>query len=236
MDLGRPIPSTEAGSHSDPVAVSEPAPVLVDAAAPSQPGTTSAHPPAAIISSDPVLADVKTAASQEPVAGVPPQHPVQAVDTTTPTPVQPVSQSHPVQPVTAAAAQPAVTSTIDPDKPSSESAPTALPTNPATHPKEQQDEIKHEHPAVVAREVEKTKAAERDLKGEKPKGTVVAGLEDDRLWQMLRRFDVVRRPLKTFVPHADVVANHSRLAPGYAPPAYRTRPATVHLAQPPFSL
>jgi hypothetical protein len=236
MDLGRPIPSTEAGSHSDPVAVSEPAPVLVGAAAPSQPGTTSAHPPAATISSDPVRADAKIVPSQEPAVGIPPQHSVQAVDTTTPTPVQPVSQSHPVQPVTAAPAQPAVTSTIDPDKPSSESAPTALPTNPATHPKEQQDEIKHEHPAVVAREVEKTKAAERDLKGEKPKGTVVAGLEDDRLWQMLRRFDVVRRPLKTFVPHADVVANHSRLAPGYAPPAYRTRPATVHLAQPPFSL
>lgn len=83
------------------------------------------------------------------------------------------------------------TSTIDPNVPSSESAPTALPTNPSTHPEEQKEAIKNEHPAVIHREVEKTKAAAREIKGEKPKGTVVAGLEDDRLWQMLRRFDVV---------------------------------------------
>ncbi|WVQ82424.1 hypothetical protein IAT38_004552 [Cryptococcus sp. DSM 104549] len=81
------------------------------------------------------------------------------------------------------------TASIDPDKPSSESAPTALPTNPATHPEEQKQAIKNEHPEKVRREVEKTKAAERDLKGEKPLGTVIAGVEDDRLWAMLRRFD-----------------------------------------------
>lgn len=66
-----------------------------------------------------------------------------------------------------------------------------MPTNPATHPEEQKEAIKEEHPQVIKREVEKTKAEERDLKGEKPQGTVVAGLEDDRLWAMLRRFDVV---------------------------------------------
>ncbi|KAL7421556.1 hypothetical protein Q5752_003325 [Cryptotrichosporon argae] len=88
---------------------------------------------------------------------------------------------------TAAAAP---TSTIDPDKPSAESAPTALPTNPTTHPAEQAEAVKDEHPAVVGREIEKTKAAERELKGEPPKGTVVHGIEDDRLWAMLRRFDV----------------------------------------------
>ncbi|ORY32602.1 hypothetical protein BCR39DRAFT_564238 [Naematelia encephala] len=82
------------------------------------------------------------------------------------------------------------TASIDPNVPSSESAPTALPTNPGTHPEEQKQAIKEEHPAVVAREVEKTKAAERELKGEPPKGTVVSGLEDDRLWTMLRRFDM----------------------------------------------
>lgn len=65
-----------------------------------------------------------------------------------------------------------------------------MPTNPATHPEEQKEAIKEEHPQVIKREVEKTKAEERDLKGEKPQGTVVAGLEDDRLWAMLRRFDV----------------------------------------------
>lgn len=84
------------------------------------------------------------------------------------------------------------TSTMDPNVPSSESAPTALPTNPSTHPGEQAQAVRDEHPAVVTREVEKTKAEEREIKGEKPEGTVVAGLEDDRLWTMLRRFDGVR--------------------------------------------
>ncbi|KAK8864161.1 hypothetical protein IAR55_001407 [Kwoniella newhampshirensis] len=83
----------------------------------------------------------------------------------------------------------APTASIDPHKPSDQSAPTALPTNPTTHPEEQKQAIKDEHPAVVHREVEKTKAEARELKGEKPQGTVVHGLEDDRLWAMLRRFD-----------------------------------------------
>lgn len=85
----------------------------------------------------------------------------------------------------------APTASIDPNKPSVESAPTALPTNPATHPEEQKEAVEEEHPQVIKREVEKTKAEERDLKGEKPQGTVVAGIEDDRLWAMLRRFDTV---------------------------------------------
>ncbi|WWD17538.1 hypothetical protein CI109_101979 [Kwoniella shandongensis] len=83
----------------------------------------------------------------------------------------------------------APTASIDPHKPSSESAPTALPTNPTTHPEEQKQAIKDEHPAVVHREVEKTKAEAREMKGEKPQGTVINGIEDDRLWAMLRRFD-----------------------------------------------
>jgi hypothetical protein len=51
--------------------------------------------------------------------------------------------------------------------------------------------MKNEHPAVIKREVEKTKAAEREVKGEKPLGTVVRGVEDDRLYAMLRMFDTV---------------------------------------------
>ena len=91
---------------------------------------------------------------------------------------------------TAEANEPA-TSTIDPNVPSDASAPTALPTNPATSPAQQAKAAKEEHPEVVKREVQKTKAAERELKGEKPQGTVVAGIEDDRLWTMIRRFDAV---------------------------------------------
>ncbi|KAK4684455.1 hypothetical protein P7C73_g5722, partial [Tremellales sp. Uapishka_1] len=83
----------------------------------------------------------------------------------------------------------APTSTMDPNVPTSESAPTALPTNPTTHPEEQRQALKDEKPSVVAREVEKTKAEEREIKGEAPEGTIVHGLEDDRLYAMLRRFD-----------------------------------------------
>jgi hypothetical protein len=101
---------------------------------------------------------------------------------------------------------------MDPDVPSSESAPTALPTNPATHPEEQKRAVQKEDPAVVSREVEKTKAEARELKGEKPKGTVVAGLEDDRLWAMMRRFDTVRwDPLLR--DHADDSKSHMCCTP-----------------------
>jgi hypothetical protein len=104
----------------------------------------------------------------------------------------PLPLTHPAHPSN----QPA-TSTIDPNIPSNQSAPTALPTNASTSPHEQRMAMRNEHPAVINREIEKTKAEERDLKGEKPKGTVVSGIEDDRLWAMLRRFDVVSPVPKT---------------------------------------
>lgn len=96
----------------------------------------------------------------------------------------------------------APTATIDPNVPSSASAPTALPTNATTHPAEQREAIKKEHPAVIGREVEKTKAAEREVKGEPAGGTVVKGIEDDRLYAMLRRFDQVStaRPSDAIIP------------------------------------
>jgi hypothetical protein len=100
----------------------------------------------------------------------------------------PSTDSHPSDPT---AIKQAPTASIDPNIPSSESAPTALPTNPNTNPAEQKEAMKNEHPAVIKREVEKTKAAEREVKGEKPLGTVVRGVEDDRLYAMLRMFDTV---------------------------------------------
>jgi hypothetical protein len=111
-----------------------------------------------------------------------PQH-AQVQDDTHPSTV-----SHAADPT---APKQAPTASIDPNIPSSESAPTALPTNPKTNPKEQKEAIKNEHPEVIKREVEKTRAAEREIKGEKPIGTVVRGIEDDRLYAMLRMFDTV---------------------------------------------
>lgn len=96
--------------------------------------------------------------------------------------------SHPSDPT---APNQTPTSTINPDIPSAHSAPTALPTNPSTHPSAQKDAINNASPALIKREVEKTKGAERELKGEAPLGTIVKGLEDDRLHAMLRMFDRV---------------------------------------------
>lgn len=43
---------------------------------------------------------------------------------------------------------------------------------------------------VVAKEVEKVKANKREERGERPKGTIINGIEDDQLWTMLRRFNM----------------------------------------------
>ena len=96
-------------------------------------------------------------------------------------------------------------------EPSFNAQTTALPTNPATHPKEAKAVARDTHPSVVAREVEKTKAERMEIKGEKQQGTVVAGLEDDRLWAMLRRFDVVGRSGSRCVLTG--TANHARPTP-----------------------
>lgn len=134
----------------------------------------------------------------------------------------------------------APTAVIDPLVPSSESAPTALPTNPATSPQEQHRAVANEHPAVVAREVEKTKAAERDVKGEAAMGTIVSGLEDDRLYQMLRRFDVVSSAVAN---HYEAISLpiHLGLANNPCPPprtqaaSPRARLATLAATQPPLA-
>lgn len=43
---------------------------------------------------------------------------------------------------------------------------------------------------VVAKEAEKVKANKREERGERPKGTIINGIEDDQLWTMLRRFNM----------------------------------------------
>lgn len=130
----------------------------------------------------PPLPPKPVVAQSPPVLPARPQH--QLISDTT----HPSTDSRPSDPT---APKQAPTATMDPNVPSSKSAPTALPTNANTHPEDQKEAIKNEHPEVVHREVEKTKAAEREIKGEKPLGTVVRGVEDDRLYAMLRRFDQV---------------------------------------------
>jgi hypothetical protein len=123
-----------------------------------------------------------------------PAKPVEPQHAQIPDASHPSTNSNPSNPT-------APTASIDPNIPSSESAPTALPTNANTHPAEQKEALKHEDPVVVRREVEKTKAAEREVKGEAPLGTIVRGIEDDRLNAMLRMFDTVRPCLLTLCPY-----------------------------------
>lgn len=51
---------------------------------------------------------------------------------------------------------------------------------------------KGEKDKLVDVELEKSKAENRHLKGEDPKGRIVKGIEDDQLWAMMRRFDKVK--------------------------------------------
>lgn len=72
----------------------------------------------------------------------------------------------------------------------------ALPTAPNVHPEVQEREIEEvgkRDPGLVAAQVEKTRADRRQLKGKEEGGTVVQGIEDDKLWALLRRFDTVSR-------------------------------------------
>jgi hypothetical protein len=160
-----------------PLVQGEAAPALGAPLAPA-PATTAVPAPATVVVPAPEEVPPPPVPKDEPLA----QH-ARVADTS-----HPSTDSHPADPV---APKTAPTASIDPNIPSSESAPTALPTNANTHPDEQKEAIKHEHPEVIKREVEKTKAAEREIKGEPALGTIVRGIEDDRLNAMLRMFDTV---------------------------------------------
>ncbi|KAJ9095999.1 hypothetical protein QFC21_005362 [Naganishia friedmannii] len=89
----------------------------------------------------------------------------------------------------------------------------ALPTAPTVHPEAQAaelDAVGERDPGLVAAQVEKSKGDRRELKGLEPKGTVVQGIEDDKLWALMRRFDVVR-PFRS--PHRRVHASWTELDP-----------------------
>lgn len=70
----------------------------------------------------------------------------------------------------------------------------ALPTAPDVHPENQKEAIENGdvHPETLAREVEKAKGDKREIMGKAPKGTIVEGMEDDQVYTLLRRFDIVR--------------------------------------------
>ncbi|GAA5906885.1 hypothetical protein JCM6882_006856 [Rhodosporidiobolus microsporus] len=65
-----------------------------------------------------------------------------------------------------------------------------LPLGHDVHPVHQAAALQDAPDHLVNAQVEKQKADKREVRGEEPKGTIVPGLEDDKLWAMIRRFDV----------------------------------------------
>ena len=85
-----------------------------------------------------------------------------------------------------------------------------LPLGQQVHPVHQAAALQDAPDSLVNAQVEKQKADKRELYGEAPKGTIVPGMEDDKLWTMLRRFDAVcLGPLEP----AEAVPWFSALAP-----------------------
>ncbi|BGP14892.1 hypothetical protein JCM10213_003753 [Rhodosporidiobolus nylandii] len=65
-----------------------------------------------------------------------------------------------------------------------------LPLGHDVHPVHQAAALEDAPDHLVNAQVEKHKADKREIMGEEPGGTIVPGLEDDKLWAMIRRFDV----------------------------------------------
>ncbi|KAK4701207.1 hypothetical protein P7C70_g5032, partial [Phenoliferia sp. Uapishka_3] len=65
-----------------------------------------------------------------------------------------------------------------------------LPLGSEQNPEKQAQKLAEAPREQVAALVEKTKGDEREEKGEDAEGTVVEGIEDDKLWAMMRRFNV----------------------------------------------
>ncbi|KAJ9121504.1 hypothetical protein QFC22_002121 [Naganishia vaughanmartiniae] len=106
-----------------------------------------------------------------------------------------------------------------------ESAPDhALPTAPTVHPEAQAaelDAVGERDPGLVAAQVEKSKGDRRELKGLEPKGTVVQGIEDDKLWALLRRFDV-SPPLRAQQVNHTLILTSQKHLPPYEPDLRRS--------------
>ena len=66
-----------------------------------------------------------------------------------------------------------------------------LPLGSDVHPVSQAAALEDAPDHLVNAQIEKQKADKRELEGKEPQGTIVPGFEDDRLWAMIRRFDVV---------------------------------------------
>ncbi|GAA6063507.1 hypothetical protein JCM10212_004769 [Sporobolomyces blumeae] len=65
-----------------------------------------------------------------------------------------------------------------------------LPLGADIHPVHQAAALSDAPDHLVDAQVEKHKADKREVEGKEPEGTIIPGMEDDKLWAMIRRFDV----------------------------------------------
>lgn len=66
-----------------------------------------------------------------------------------------------------------------------------LPLGADAHPEAQEKRLAEAPDHKVDAQIEKVKGDEREEQGEDAEGTIVDGLEDDKLWALIRRFNVV---------------------------------------------
>ncbi|GAA5955708.1 hypothetical protein JCM8115_006830 [Rhodotorula mucilaginosa] len=90
-----------------------------------------------------------------------------------------------------------------------------LPLGQQVHPVHQAAALQDAPDSLVNAQVEKQKADKRELYGEAPKGTIVPGMEDDKLWTMLRRFDA--QVLHTLTPPTSLPKGEPDLRPSTLP-------------------
>ncbi|BGP38891.1 hypothetical protein JCM10449v2_002829 [Rhodotorula kratochvilovae] len=192
-------------------------PIVVDTAKTSTGLSPADQAPAPAVERPPPAAEGITSADAAPrpaIEAAPVQQPRKGAAVEAGVPVAPAAVEpqvvRPPTAQTAALAQdptvPAQVDTLPPatSKPIVPSAESHLAEHPATstdtdhvlplgadvHPVHQAAALDDAPDHLVNAQVEKHKADKRALYGQEPQGTIVPGLEDDKLWAMIRRFDV----------------------------------------------
>ncbi|GAA5988760.1 hypothetical protein JCM11641_006530 [Rhodosporidiobolus odoratus] len=172
-----PLPAAEAGPVQQPGAVVEREPLHTQTGVEAVNATQSTTTGQAVV--DPyTVARAPTAQTTGVEGNAVQRHDaaVASVDTAAPAtskPIVPSAESH-------LAEHPATSTDTD----------HVLPLGHDVHPVHQAAALQDAPDHLVNAQVEKHKADKREIYGEEPQGTIVPGLEDDKLWAMIRRFDI----------------------------------------------
>ncbi|GAA5950814.1 hypothetical protein JCM21900_002026 [Sporobolomyces salmonicolor] len=179
-----PAPATERPTGDDAIAIAQSGDTPASRSLPAgdqapAPATESAPATSQRVADNVAAVPVEPTVVRPPTAATsstPSETPVAQADTTPPAtskPIVPSAESH-------LAEHPATSTDTD----------HVLPLGSDVHPVHQAAALDEAPDHLVNAQIEKHKADMRQVKGEEPEGTIVPGLEDDKLWAMIRRFDV----------------------------------------------